>query len=236
MRAFRIPSWLDPLIVPEAVKIHKVSGSLTNVIFFVSCPSLPRTRTLLLRLYGPSSGRLISRPQELHTLHVLSSRYGFGPHVYGTLENGRIEEYFDAATLTPADIRDTQISRWIATRMADFHSVDLEEVVGTLAGEGDGLEIGLTRNMRSWFPIAREVVGLPDFPAGRKKEIDLDRFASEWKQYVYWLSIVEETEGESRRVFAHNDVQYGNLLRLTKFKGTPEDRQVRPVTRKKICN
>lgn len=42
-----------------------------------------------------------------------------------------------------------------------------------------------------------------------------------------WLKIFEKTEGISKRVFAHNDAQYGNLLRLERIKeGLPEHHQI----------
>lgn len=47
-----------------------------------------------------------------------------------------------------------------------------------------------------------------------KEEIDLDRFYREWHAYVDWLKEWEKQHTVSPRVFAHNDTQYGNLLRL----------------------
>ena len=110
LHGLRIPTWSHRAITADTVKIQKVSGSLTNAVFFVSCPSIPHTSILLLRIYGPSSGSLISRPRELHILHALSSRYHIGPRVYGTFENGRVEEYFDSGALTAADLRDAKVS------------------------------------------------------------------------------------------------------------------------------
>lgn len=202
---------------------------MTNAIFFVSCPSIPCTPTLLIRIYGPSSGSLISRPRELHTLHILSSQYRIGPRVYGTFENGRIEEYFDSVTLTSSDIRDQKISRWVGARMAELHSVDIEAIEQTspdTRGEGKGWEIGAKRNVKSWLAPAREVLGLPLATEAIKKKFDLAGFKKEWDRYMQWISEVEGLEGASRRVFSHNDAQYGNLLRLTKLKeGLPEHRQ-----------
>src|SRR6266700_1668064 len=89
LRKLHIRSWTTPQIAPGDIVVTKVSGALTNAVFFVSCPSALSPQTLLLRVYGPSSGSLISRPRELHTLHILSSRYNIGPRVYGTFDNGR---------------------------------------------------------------------------------------------------------------------------------------------------
>lgn len=171
----RIPGWSNlPIDLPASlIHIHKVSGSLTNAVFFVSIPgetfdvSSAGTRTpmlastalravtpadferppdtpkvgsdpaptrsvhieaptLLLRIYGPSSGSLISRKTELHILHTLSSAYAIGPRVLGTFSNGRVEEYFHSRALHKEEMRDARISRWIGRRMRELHRVPLE--------------------------------------------------------------------------------------------------------------
>ncbi|KAI0651579.1 kinase-like protein [Trametes meyenii] len=226
----RVPSWSEPEITPDRITIQKVSGSLTNAVFFVSCPPVPKARTVLLRVYGPSSGSLISRPRELHTLHVLSSRYHIGPRVYGTFENGRVEEYFDSTALTAADMRDPEISSWIGARMAELHGVDIEAVVyeEQAPKESDeGVRHGVKKNIKSWVPVAREVLALPGAPADVRQSLDLDRFEQEWQLYIHWLNQKEKSESPSRRVFSHNDAQYGNLLRLRTLKeGEPAHRQI----------
>lgn len=163
------------------IKIHKVSGSLTNAVFFVSIPAaefeinaegaatplvdsgrpatvlseLERGRgtatpkpdhaelpalnpgqkitieapTLLLRIYGPSSGALISRRNELHILHTLSATYSIGPRVLGTFANGRVEEYFHSRALHKEEMRDARISRWIGRRMRELHRVELAQMI-----------------------------------------------------------------------------------------------------------
>ncbi|EIN13633.1 choline kinase cytoplasm [Punctularia strigosozonata HHB-11173 SS5] len=228
--AIPVTSWLDDEITPDLVKIEKVAGSLTNAVFFVSCPSIPKARTLLLRIYGPSSGALINRARELYTLHVLSSQYRIGPRIYGTFENGRIEEYFDSTALTASELRDPRISRYIGARMAELHCVDIEAVEQTTPetrGEGRGWEVAAKKNFRTWLPAARDVLELPSVTAETRAELDLDVLKDRWITYIQWLDQFEREEGPSKRVFAHNDTQYGNLLRLTKPKeGIPEHRQV----------
>lgn len=127
-----------PATVPSsALSIHKVSGSLTNAVFFVSCPAPPPDKvvhtwdpapTVLLRIYGPASGSLISRQHELDLIHLLSATYGIGPLVLGTFFNGRVEEYFESRALHKEELRDPRISRWIARRMRELHSVDLQRM------------------------------------------------------------------------------------------------------------
>ncbi|KAG6866842.1 hypothetical protein C0991_008778 [Blastosporella zonata] len=230
LRSLSVPFWSTYPIVPAEIKIHKVSGSLTNAVFFVSYPSVRKSRTVLLRIYGVASGSLISRPRELHTLHILSSQYRIGPRVYGTFENGRVEEYFESTTLTASDIRDSTISRWIGARMAELHSVDIEVVEAVVVRgheQSDGWQIGTKDNVDSWLPPAEEVLTLPFVPSRVQAELDIPAFKREWSNYLQWLSTVDDVHNGSRRVFAHNDTQYGNLLRLQHPKDTiDEHRQI----------
>jgi choline kinase len=205
-------------IKPDDLRIHKVSGSLTNAVFFIFHAKLP---TLLLRVYGSSSHSLISRPHELHTLHILGSKYNFGPLVFGTFQNGRIEEYFESTTLTAKDIRDPTTSELIAMRMGELHRVDISAV------EDEGWDIGVRKNIRGWIGPAREVWKLLD--PERQQIFNLDDFVKTWENYWNWIRHWEAEYGESLRVFAHNDAQYGNLLRLDEpaSPGKPEHHQVR---------
>ena len=223
LAALRITSWgPSQTLTPQTIKIHKVSGSLTNAVFFVSHPS---AKTLLLRIYGPSSSCLVSRPHELHTLHVLSSRYGIGPRVYGTFRNGRVEQYFEGEALTASEMRDPQVSAWIGMRMAELHCVDLNSVDLDHGGEREGVR----QNVRSWLGPAREVLRLAKERGHAGVEgLELERFSEEWERYWAWLMRWESVHGQSERVFAHNDAQYGNLLRLKELaKGKPAHHRVR---------
>ena len=236
LQILHIPTWTHRGITPETITIQKVSGSLTNAVFFVSCPSIPHTSILLLRIYGPSSGSLISRPRELHVLHALSSRYHIGPRVYGTFENGRVEEYFDSSALTAADMREPEISSWIGARMAELHQVDIDAVEvhdlpdpSSVRTSGPSeRSLGAEKNVNSWLSLAREVLALPAVSDELRNSIALDDFERDWKQYMAWLRGRENEQGKSPVVFAHNDAQYGNLLRLnTVTAGSAAHHQVR---------
>lgn len=141
-----------------------------------------------------------------------------------------MEEWFDSVALTPADMRDVQESRWIGARMAELHCVDVEAVektTPTTRGENVGWEIAARKNVRAWVHPAREVLQLSGVKEEVKEELELDRFMKEWETYIAWVAEWERQHGASKRVFAHNDAQYGNLLKLTNVPaGTPEHRQV----------
>ena len=171
---------------------------------------------------------------------MLSSVYTIGPRVFGTFGNGRVEEFFDSNALTPSDLRDPEISGWIARRMRELHRVDIHIVSGEEWNDHDVLAV--RRNVRDWFAPAGEVMDLltatavesgsmterHDHPWWRVKEdIDLDRFYREWDAYVAWLKDWEKHHTISPRVFAHNDAQYGNLLRLAHPKdGLPNHHRI----------
>ena len=224
LRILCVPSWSQTAGPHPVPRIQKVSGSLTNAVFFVSSPSTS-SRTLLLRVYGPSSGSLISRRRELQVLHVLSSKFNLGPRIYGTFTNGRLEEYFDSVALTASDIREPRISAYIGARMAELHSVDIATI--EWQSHGSNIEIGVQKNVHSWLPHARSVLALPAITPAIRKELDLDRFQAKWESYTKWL---KTAHFDAHPVFCHNDAQYGNLLRLNNVEeGTPEHHQVRPL-------
>ncbi len=155
-------------------------------------------------------------------LYSLSSIYKIGPRVYGTFANGRVEEYFESHTLTPHDLRDPEISKWIGRRMSELHSVDIGEVMMPDDGWEDPNSVATERNWVSWTPVAKEVlVALEKLhvPAGHQwhdfiQTFDMPRLEKEWKAYWKWLKAYEAEHQPSERVFAHNDAQYGNLLKL----------------------
>ena len=217
-----MPSWSQTTAPHPLPCIRKVAGSLTNAVFFVTSPSTS-SRTLLLRVYGPSTGALIPRLRELQVLHVLSSRSKLGPRIYGTFTNGRLEEYFDSVTLTATDIREPQISAYIGARMAELHGVDLETIEGQ--SHGSNVEIGVRKNVHSWLPHARDVLALPGITPALRKELDLDRFQLKWGSYMGWIKTAHV---DARPVLCHNDAQYGNILRLNSVEeGKPRHHQVR---------
>ncbi|KAF8425845.1 kinase-like domain-containing protein [Tirmania nivea] len=219
----------------KELEIKRISGALTNLVYMVSPPPLPpvgkavdggpttiststkKPTKLLLRIYGDQVSHLIDRETELSILRRLA-RKKIGPRLLGTFQNGRFEEFFHAETLTKDDIRNPETSRQIAKRMRELHEgVDLEE-----AEVRAGPVVWL--NWEKWVGRAREIM----------KEVET-RGAHEgmlvaWKvfeeavgRYREWLVARYGGEEELKRqlVFAHNDTQYGNILRMTPTEDSP---------------
>ena len=194
-----------------------------------SDPSHPPTiktypPTLLLRVYGPNSDALISRTEELGILHVLSSRYGLGPKVFGTFGNGRVEQFFPSRALTPTELRDVTVSRGIAKRMRELHSVDL----GLLGYSSQvDKEPKVWRCLREWSALANEILAsLGSAGSEWKQWVDrfaLDQLRQEMETYRTWVDeqetgpVVFARESLQRTLLLNipdNDTQYGNLLKL----------------------
>ncbi|KAG0651795.1 Choline kinase [Hyphodiscus hymeniophilus] len=224
-----------PLECGGDIEVKRLSGALTNAVYVVSPPpEIPaplvdpnRTyrlpRKLLLRVYGPQVEHLIDRENELGILRRLA-RKKIGPRLLGTFENGRFEEYFESTTLTAEDLRVEATSKQIAKRMRELHEgIDLLE---REVEEGPFVWL----NWDKWVDRCEEVISYLDkqILSGKKgRELWRERglvcgvewptFKAAIDRYRRWLDQYYATRGgvNSRLVFAHNDTQYGNILRIT---------------------
>ncbi|KAH8153465.1 uncharacterized protein LAJ45_02278 [Morchella importuna] len=216
----------------KEISVERISGALTNAVFMVSPPSelppivagqdhqgsvvssasMKLPAKLLLRIYGPQASHLIDRDSELSILRRLA-RKRIGPRLFGTFENGRFEEFFPSRTLTREDIRNPETSRHIAKRLKELHEgIELE---------AKEIERGpiVWSNWDKWIPRVRGImtkIEASDRKGGPIAGTEWEKFETVVLKYRQWL---EERyggpEGVKRQlVFAHNDTQYGNILRL----------------------
>lgn len=170
---------------------------------------------------------LIDRQSELAILQRLA-RKRIGPRLLGTFANGRFEEFFHAETLTPEDLRDPSTSRQIAKRMRELHEgIDLLD-----QERSDGAFVW--RNWDKWLQRVEQIVTWMDGqvatlqpgvkPTGSKAwmrrglicGVPWETFKVVVEKYRQWLKAQYGGSKELREqlVFAHNDTQYGNILRL----------------------
>ena len=183
---------------------------------------------LLLRVYGPQVEHLIDRDAELNILKRLA-RKKIGPRMLGTFSNGRFEEYLHAKTLEAQDLRIPETSKQIAKRMRELH--EGIELLDTEIDAGPGIFL----NWDDWVERCEKVITWLDQqvrqaesggePKPKAKYTRLGLICGvEWaifrKTYdKYRAKLTEECGFESgirkKLVFAHNDTQYGNLMRLT---------------------
>ncbi|KAL2368578.1 hypothetical protein RJ035_002473 [Blastomyces gilchristii] len=230
-----------PLEDCSNIEVVRLSGALTNAVYVVSPPKnlplpsssgsssvMPRhpPPQLLLRIYGPQVEHLIDRESELQILRRLGKR-NIGPRVLGTFNNGRFEQYFHARTLTPRDLRNPETSKQIAKRMRELH-----DGIELLPEERESGPF-IWKNWDKWVERCERVASWLDSEI--KSPLNQSKLESEpWRRHGFvcgapwpkfrklvesyrkWLDTCYGGAPEINKqlVFAHNDTQYGNLLRL----------------------
>lgn len=211
----------------DSITVERLSGALTNAVYVVTPPSdLPEAEgkksppKVLLRIYGPQVEHLIDRDNELKVLQRLA-RKKIGPRLLGTFKNGRFEEFFNAITLQPLDLRDAGTSRQIAKRMRELHDgIDL------LPQERDAGP-GVWKNWDQWLEnVAKIINHLDKQLESTAQYARCDSVIHAWKANGYvcgvpWHQFRETVakyrahlnglykdpkEIKERLVFAHNDV------------------------------
>ncbi|EAW07236.1 putative choline kinase [Aspergillus clavatus NRRL 1] len=246
----RLKGWRKfPQELAGEIEVVRLSGALTNAVYVVNPPkALPPPKAedgsfslipqklppkLLLRIYGPQVDHLIDRENELQILRRLGRKH-IGPRVLGTFNNGRFEEFFEARPLTPKDLRVPDTMKQIAKRMRELH-----EGIDLLEEEREGGPV-VFKNWDKWVDRCEQVINWLDEEL--QSEHNEARAASEpWRRrgfvcgvpwalfrkavdnYRKWLvsSCGGMKEIKRQLVFAHNDTQYGNLLRMEPSSESP---------------
>ncbi|KAF2997920.1 hypothetical protein E8E13_005033 [Curvularia kusanoi] len=226
----------------DEIDVQRLSGALTNAVYVVSPPKNVKSKEeradgvpvpknpppkLLLRIYGPQVEHLIDREAELQILQRLA-RKRIGPRMLGTFKNGRFEEFFHAKPLTAKELRVPETSKQIAKRMRELH-----EGIDLLKSEREAGPF-VWQNWDKWVERCEQVVTWLDQQILENGDAPITSASDRWRKrglicgvewpvfrqmierYRKWL---EEQYGgidkiNERMVFAHNDTQYGNILRM----------------------
>ncbi|KEY73111.1 hypothetical protein S7711_04863 [Stachybotrys chartarum IBT 7711] len=231
----RLKGWRRiPLGSGESISVERLSGAMTNAVYVVTPPAeLPQSESkkvpkkVLLRVYGPQVEHLIDRDNELQVLQRLA-RKKIGPRLLGTFQNGRFEQFFNAITLTANDIREPETSRQIAKRMRELH--DGVEVLEHERDAGPGVWRNWDQwqekvasiltfldsrldNSRDTLPKSKQPAWMANgYVCGAPWELFRDTVAK-YRDYLV-RGYKSESNINDRLVFAHNDTQYGNILRI----------------------
>lgn len=238
IRKLRIPGWsaVTENMAPD-LDLDRINCALTNSVYYVKAPRYVKEMVkrdlshqklpvnLLLRIYGPNVDMLIDRDRELKTISELTKR-NIGPKLFGTFQNGRFEQFFNAKSLNRHDMRNPETSKQIAKRMSDLHqNVPISD---------EDRERGpvVWQYLAKWLPAAREQLRKLDAetPGTTRRVIQRDSL-EDFEQALNWYTkhitakypIDKDAKKDdvNRLVFCHNDTQYGNLLRLEPPKGSP---------------
>jgi choline kinase len=224
----RLKGWRRvPLDSGDSISVERLSGALTNAVYVVSPPEELEVSTpgkkpppkVLLRVYGPQVEHLIDRELELSVLQRLA-RKKIGPRLLGTFTNGRFEQFFNATTLTPANLREPETSKQIAKRMRELHDgVDL------LEGERD-IGPGVWKNWDKWLDNVEKIMHYLDKPVLAAEKGASIQSPCSWKgkgfvcgtRWETFRAMVEKHRAyvneyyrdpqnlRNSLVFAHNDV------------------------------
>ncbi|RUS31564.1 kinase-like domain-containing protein [Jimgerdemannia flammicorona] len=201
----QLPDWKD--VTLPYLTLERVSGALTNAVFYVTATTPPE-RKVLLRIYGVGVEQLFQRERELHWLRLLS-QLNIGAQLRGVFANGRFEQYLDSATLTKEDIRDPATSVHIAQRLYELHNI--VDTFPPSAEEKSRPEVWT--NIGKWYPLAvesaQELARKDETKRTVLEKLDVEKLWGEIEEMKRVLAGVW-----SPIVFGHNDAQYGNILRL----------------------
>lgn len=184
--------WGD-LIDLDTIKVIHLSGAMTNEVYRISWPTkTPGVfRTVLVRVYGEGVDVFFDRDEEIRTFECLS-KHGQGPRLLGQFPQGRVEAFIHAKTLSASDLRDPETSALIATKLREFHKLNMP-------GSKDVI---LWDRLRNWLTKAKDHCS-----EEQAKEFHLDILEHEIN------TLEKDLSQEYQEIaFCHNDLQYGNIM------------------------
>lgn len=185
--------WVD-VVDAKNMEITPLTGGMTNDIFTCSWQTRDgeNPRKVLVRIYGDArSNVFFDREYEIRAFECIS-RLGKGPRLLASFPNGRIEEFLNARTLSPPDLKNPEISAKIAAKLWEFHHLDIP----------GPRQPKLWMRLRRWLRTALALC--PDVEvAGFRVDCMEDE--------INFLEKMLSGEGESIG-FCHNDLQYANMM------------------------
>jgi len=189
--------------VPSQFTVSTVKGGLTNQLYKCCVGD----EIVLVRVYGKQTEEVIDRMRENVVVDVFS-QIGFGPRIFGRFPAGRVEQYFQAHALTPADMSKDELVPHIAQRVGQMHVLDMRSLEPRLP-----CEITVFTTLAQWLQKAI-AIRFDDKSSSRKAEqlrgLKLDEIALEFATVRNLLA--QGGDASQALVFAHNDLLSGNIL------------------------
>lgn len=177
------------------LQVVALKGAMTNEVYQIKWPGvmdgLDRPQKVLVRVYGEGVDVFFDREDEIRTFEFMSN-HGQGPLLLGRFTNGRIEEFIHARTLSACDLRDPNISALIATRMKEFHDLEMP----------GSRKVFVWDRLRNWLDAAKSMASPEE-----AQQFHLDVLDKEISELEKSLSKDNQSVG-----FCHNDLQYGNIM------------------------
>ncbi|KAK4440286.1 putative choline kinase [Sesamum alatum] len=185
--------WTD-ISDADALQVIPLKGAMTNEVYqikWLTNSARHASRKVLVRIYGSGVEVFFNRENEIRTFEFMSKQ-GQGPRLLGRFSNGRVEEFIRARTLTAGDLRDPEISALIATKMKEFHSLDMP----------GPKTVAVWDRLRKWLNEAKRLSSQAE-----AEEFRLNILEDEISALEKNLSTGHQLVG-----FCHNDLQYGNIM------------------------
>jgi ethanolamine kinase len=117
------PSWGQT----GSIEFVRFTDGITNTLLKAvhhtegSTPESRDTDAVLLRAYGKGTDLIIDRERETQN-HELLSSFGLAPELLARFHNGMIYRYIPGRVTSPADLRNPDIYRAVAKRLAEWHA------------------------------------------------------------------------------------------------------------------
>uniref|UniRef100_A0A0P4WCJ0 Choline/ethanolamine kinase n=1 Tax=Scylla olivacea TaxID=85551 RepID=A0A0P4WCJ0_SCYOL len=200
------------LITPHEMVIKQISGGLSNLLYYCALPaSNPPKATepseVLLRIYGQVHGEdaLESVLAESVIFALLSERR-LGPRLYGVFPGGRLEQFIPARPLFTQELADPDLSAIIATKMANIHALNVP-----ISKE----PCWIWNTMERWLRTSQGFLSQKPQLSGEQDSSMVERLQKiDYRGEMEFLRQVV-AKVQSPVVFAHNDMQEGNILLKT---------------------
>lgn len=192
-----VPSFAHGMSADD-LQVKQMTGGMTNTVLRCSGPGVDHktTKHVLLRIDGRGTDCLFDRSTGVVAQRVLSV-LGLVPRILGEFRNGRVEEFLSASTLISENLRETNVSKAIASTLARTH---VESTPAIAKPDSQPL----MDRLKSWYFTA--VASCGDQCAARG--LDIQNLGFALKEMESQLEAVQ-----SPLVFAHGDLQHGNIMK-----------------------
>lgn len=185
------PGWADVNL--DDVDVRNLGGAMTNLIFAVSKPD-GENDDVLVRIYGEGTDSFFTRSEETRLFQLLSEK-DIGVALLGEFANGRVEKWIQGCAFTSKEMRKPELFVAVARKMRQFHEidVDIEKAPHFL------------KEIRHLLDVAKTKCVGPKFDG----VVDFDQYNQDIAELEQIVAQVP-----SKLVLAHNDLQYGNIMKV----------------------
>lgn len=184
-------------ILDDELSVTQVSGGITNLLLKVSVKaSETEDDSVTLRIFGPNTDAVIDRKRELQAIRFLSDA-GFGAKLLGVFQNGMVQSFIDARTLTPSEMTTPNLAALIAKEVRRLHEM-------ILPGPKDA---------QLWTDLSKllEKASTLSFEDDTKQQRYLSISFKKLREEIQALKDISDVLN-APVVFAHNDLLSGNLM------------------------